>query len=54
MSIVSVEFIAALFVVTLALQPPIFAAETRRLGNGTKTLKRPRRKARLSLRFLRP
>jgi len=34
----SVEFIAALFVVTLALQPPIFAAETRRPAEWDKTL----------------
>ena len=45
----SVEFIAALFVVTLALQPPIFAAETRRPAEWDKTLEEAKKESKIVL-----
>ena len=45
----SVEFIAALFVVTLALQPPIFAAETRRPAEWDKTLEEAKKEGKIVL-----
>src|SRR6266513_4496961 len=44
-----VEFIAVFFVVTLALQPPIFAAETRRPAEWDKTVKEAKKERKIVL-----